>query len=411
MPGGIVTGNGTRHRLQEGNLVLRHGSWHARYYADLPSKNGNGEREWRQMSSVLGRQRDYPKRSDILSIFQGFMDEVNDRYVRLHGPDPPFVSYVEEKYFPSTHVQSLSPSTRKEYVNLWNRSLRKAMQDETLHSVRTSAVTNLLETIASERHITKTSSARMKSLLSGVYTFARNHGDFDGENPVIGVRLPHARESEETYAYNLEEELAMLAVLNLREKTAIAIASFAGLAKSEMQGLRWEDRQQQDFRIRRSVWSGIKKGTKTRYRKFPVPIIEPLAEILDEYWKASGQPSEGWLFPNERGKLPVDFNNLYRRNIMGRLQKASLEWHGWHAFRRGLASNLSELGVPDHVIQKILRHGDLGTTQRAYRKTRNKEVRKAMTKLSKKIGKATHGVKRLTRVTRDKQGTGSRGSP
>jgi len=45
-----------------------------------------------------------------------------------------------------------------------------------------------------------------------------------------------------------------------------------------MQGLRWEDRQQQDFGIRRSVWSGIKKGTKTRYRKSPVPIIEPLEE-------------------------------------------------------------------------------------------------------------------------------------
>src|SRR5215469_8248298 len=150
MPGGIITGNGTRHRLQEGNLVRRHGSWHARYYADLPSRNDNGEREWRQMSSVLGRQKDYPKRSDILPIFQGFMDEINDRYVRLHSPDPPFVSYVEEKYFPSKHVQSLSPSTRKEYFNLWKRSLRKAMRGETLHSVRTSTINQLLEEIASE---------------------------------------------------------------------------------------------------------------------------------------------------------------------------------------------------------------------------------------------------------------------
>lgn len=363
------------------------------------------------MSSVLGRQKDYPKRSDILPIFQGFMDEINDRYVRLHGPDPPFVSYVEEKYLPSKHVQSLSPSTRKEYFNLWKRSLRKAMHGETLHSVRTSTINQLLEEIASERDITKTSSARVKSLLSGVYTFARNHGDFDGDNPIIGVTLPHARESEETYAYSLEEELAMMGVLELREKTATAIASFAGLSKSEMQGLRWEDRQQQDFGIRRSVWSGIKKGTKTRYRKSPVPIIEPLEEILDQYWKACGQPSEGWLFPNERGKLPMDFNNLFRRNIMGRLQQAGLHWHGWHAFRRGLASNLSELGVPDHVIQKILRHGDLGTTQRAYRKTRPKEVRKAMKKLSKRVGKATHGLKRIARVTRDKQGTGNQSSP
>ena len=103
----------------------------------------------------------------------------------------------------------------------------------------------------------------------------------------------------------------------------------------------------------------------------------------------------------------MDFNNLYRRNIMDRLDEAGIDWHGWHAFRRGLASNLSELGVPDHVIQKVLRHGDLGTTQPSYHKTRTKEVSKAMNKLSKKVGKATHGLRPKAHVTRDKQGTGN----
>jgi integrase len=103
----------------------------------------------------------------------------------------------------------------------------------------------------------------------------------------------------------------------------------------------------------------------------------------------------------------MDFNNMFRRNMMDRLEKAGLEWHGWHAFRRGLATNLSELGVPDHVIQKILRHGDLGTTQRAYRKTRSKEVRKAMKKFSNTVSKSTQGSRRSVRITRDKQGTAS----
>jgi hypothetical protein len=30
-----------------------------------------------------------------------------------------------------------------------------------------------------------------------------------------------------------------------------------------------------------------------------------------------------------------------------------MEWHGWHAFRRGLATNLHRLGVSDKVIQQI----------------------------------------------------------
>jgi hypothetical protein len=62
------------------------------------------------------------------------------------------------------------------------------------------------------------------------------------------------------------------------------------------------------------------------------------------------------------------------------LKNSELTWHGWHAFRRGLASNLSGLGIPDNVIQQILRNGDLSTTQRFYRKTRRPAVKRAMQK-------------------------------
>ena len=34
-------------------------------------------------------------------------------------------------------------------------------------------------------------------------------------------------------------------------------------------------------------------------------------------------------------------------------------WHGWHAFRRGLASTLYGLGVDDVMVQQILRHKDV----------------------------------------------------
>jgi len=37
-----------------------------------------------------------------------------------------------------------------------------------------------------------------------------------------------------------------------------------------------------------------------------------------------------------------------------------------HAFRRGLATNLHELGVADIVIQAILRHSDVSVTRQAY---------------------------------------------
>jgi hypothetical protein len=38
------------------------------------------------------------------------------------------------------------------------------------------------------------------------------------------------------------------------------------------------------------------------------------------------------------------------------LEAEKIPWYGWHAFRRGLATNLHRLGVSDKVIQQILRH-------------------------------------------------------
>jgi hypothetical protein len=34
-------------------------------------------------------------------------------------------------------------------------------------------------------------------------------------------------------------------------------------------------------------------------------------------------------------------------------------WHRWHAARRGLGSNVNRLGVPEIVIQGILRHANV----------------------------------------------------
>jgi len=56
--------------------------------------------------------------------------------------------------------------------------------------------------------------------------------------------------------------------------------------------------------------------------------------------------------------------------------------------RRGLATNLHELGAPDKVIQAILRHEDVTTTQRSYIETVPSVVTKAMNRLEGKIGRA-----------------------
>jgi len=70
----------------------------------------------------------------------------------------------------------------------------------------------------------------------------------------------------------------------------------------------------------------------------------------------------------------LDLHNLAERVIRPVLEEAGLSWYGWHAYRRGLATNLKSLGVDDLVIQAILRHTDVATTRRSYIKTARPDV-------------------------------------
>jgi hypothetical protein len=91
--------------------------------------------------------------------------------------------------------------------------------------------------------------------------------------------------------------------------------------------------------------------------------------------------------------------NLVRRSIAPALKKAGIPWHGWHAFRRRVGSVLYELGVPDKVIQEVLRHANVATTQKFYIKVASKSPTAAMKETggslpqSRKIRNCQHGNK------------------
>ena len=89
-------------------------------------------------------------------------------------------------------------------------------------------------------------------------------------------------------------------------------------------------------------------------------------------------------------------DNRSNREIIPDLRKHSLRWHGWHSFRRGLATNLRELGISDDVIQRILRHSDISTTQEHYAKTLPKSVRKAMAKLERSLKRDSQKARRVS---------------
>jgi hypothetical protein len=77
-----------------------------------------------------------------------------------------------------------------------------------------------------------------------------------------------------------------------------------------------------------------------------------------------------------------------RADHLYRSDESIPDWHGWHAARRGLGSNLYRLGVPDVVIQRILRNAKVSTTGTHHIKTAAEDVRNAMAMLENRIAEA-----------------------
>lgn len=228
----------------------------------------------------------------------------------------------------------------------------------------------------------------------------------DRRNPARDSAVnPKAAEPQETYAYSLEEIHAIISLLPEPAATAFAVAAFMGLRHGEIQGLLWENYQNGEIYVSRSIWNGRISDPKTRKGRAPVPVIRQLADRLEIHRLRTGSPQAGPIFANALGN-PLALGSLVNRVILPALNRCEVcgkteldhdshhkyerdsrlpEWHGWHAARRGLGSNLYRLGVPDMVIQRILRHANVSTTATYYIKTAAVDVRSAMTKLENHI--------------------------
>jgi integrase len=170
--------------------------------------------------------------------------------------------------------------------------------------------------------------------------------------------------------------------------------------------LLWENYRDGEVYVSQSIWNGRTTEPKTRKGRASVPVIRQLAERLEMHRLRCANPQTGPIFANVVGK-PLSLGNVVRRVILPALNRCEVcrksesnhqkadhqfkrdgsipEWHGWHAARRGLGSNLYRLGVPDMVIQRILRHANVSTTATYYIKTAADDVRNAMSKLENRI--------------------------
>jgi integrase len=283
--------------------------------------------------------------------------------------------FLEHVYLPHCKAE-LAASTYSGYKAIFNR-VKAHLHGIRLREFAAYDANRLLKDSA-QKNATTTTLRNTKAFLTGAFSYAVRTGVMV-TNPMREAKSPKGTEGAETHATTFEELKAMLAVLPEPARTVVLVAALSGLSQSELRGLKWSDFTGDSLYVRRSVWGSQIKETKTAAREAPVPVIPLLASTL----KAHRKLTEGdFIFTGATGK-PLVLANLVRRDIRPSLDKAKIQWHGWHAFRRGLGSNLYHLGVPDLVVQELLRHSDVETTRKHYIKVSSEDAEKAMKTLAR----------------------------
>lgn len=315
-------------------------------------------------------------------------------------------------YLPQLERDEKAASTIRSYKNLWAAyidvvSVRLGQGDERLadlwmKDITTAVIYQTLNNIADanrkgDERLSGNTLKHIKSFLSGVFSLAVNL-NFIENNPVKGAKLPKGEEAEDTYAYNLDEIDAILRVLPSRAATMLAVAAYAGLRRGELVGMRWEHYDGHALRVEHSVVEGSVGKPKTKASRSAVPVIPQLAKRLDLWWEQCDKPAQGWVFESERG-TPLSPNNVLNREIAPALEAANklrkekdkLVWHGYHSFRRGLASNLKRLGVNDLTIARILRHSDVSVTRQHYIQMGTDDLKRELNRLQRELSRREAG--------------------
>lgn len=358
---------------QNGELLKDHGAWYLRYYEGKKRK-----KIW------LGRLDDYPTERLIrprLEEERTKLREASDTCITL-------TNYIDKHFLPEVEAR-LRPSTVAGYRGLLERYIRERGEIR-LWLIRSHHIQTLLNGVAQDakRPLRKSTFSHLKAFLSVVFNHARNYGKYHATNPVTGVFLPaRALPSRETGAYTLEEIERTLPLLELPHRAAVAIAAYAGLRLAEIQGLTWDCYDGETLSVEETQWRGYRSPAKSKASQDFVPVIAPLRAILDEYKKAA--PVNGILFPaGERGHstgISYDLDHVGRTQVRKAMKSIGLKWKGWHSFRRGIATNLFQLGVSDKIVQRILRHSRVSITRDRYVKVRDPQLDAAMHTLEQAV--------------------------
>jgi len=177
-------------------------------------------------------------------------------------------------------------------------------------------------------------------------TLGRRQMDFSIPRPKAPAKLPEILSREEVARI-------LSCPRSPKHRVLLMTAYASGLRVSELVRLRVRDLDSDRMTIR--VEQG--KGAQDRYT-----LLSPrLLEEMRAYWRRTRpQP---WLFPSQRRTEPISVSCAQRVYGQAKREAAVHKQGGIHALRHAFATHLLEGGTNVRIIQALLGHRSLSTTQ------------------------------------------------
>lgn len=206
------------------------------------------------------------------------------------------------------------------------------------------------------------STARMMSCLRSFYRYLIRENRITEdptqnlESPKLGRPIPDSLTEEEVT--NLLDAPDVKTTLGLRDRTMLEVLYATGLRVTELVSLRLEQ-----MNLRQGLVRVTGKGNKERL----VPLGEESMDWIERYLReARGDLlpdlSESIIFPSQQGR-PMTRQTFWHRIKRYAIEAGITKHLSPHTLRHAFATHLLNHGADLRVVQMLLGHSDLSTTQ------------------------------------------------
>jgi integrase len=289
-----------------------------------------------------------------------------DRGPTIRAAINTFLRGIEDGSIHNRSRRRYKPSVVRDYKRDLGQRIDPLLGPRHLRELQLPDVQLVADTL-SGRGLSASSVRNTIMALRALYAWARPRG-LAYQQPCDGVRLPGGEE-QRMRVVSPDQAALLVAALTGHDRTAFALACYAGLRAGELLALDWDhvDLELRVIRVERAWDHGSKEfiAPKSKAANRVVPITERLWLVLTGHREALG--STGLLLPALRGEpsRPMGHSALVKR-LKKRWAKAGLEPLKLHEGRHTFASLLIAAGANAKAITTYMGHSSIQVTYDRY---------------------------------------------